>query len=181
VTGLTLFPQAEVAFDTSAAISLLVSIGLGSREGSRFVHDTAKKLGLYSATCSGIVSQLLDSCFDRDIEEFVKGADDLTVIFNRVIRERLGVAVKILSEDTSRLHGLVYTIISPEIATELMNVESKSERIIREWILVDGPRDVLQSCCRLAVHPKVKSSSTPGVLDTYYTISRKLIKAIDEV
>lgn len=167
--------------EKSAIIDFLVSLALKSRRGSKLVQQVISELGIATIVYEEIIAQLLDQCFDRDIEEFIHGltSDQFTVIVDRVVTERIAVCIRMLAEDTSRLHGIIYTILSREDMEKYLAISGRnSEKLVKEWICVDGPRDVLISCTRLVNHPKVNSATIDGI---HEKTARKLVRAIDEI
>ena len=177
--------KSSLIFPTSinkpGIIDFLVSLALKSRRGSKLVKPVAIELNIAQIVYDRIITQLLDQCFDRDIEEFISGltSDQFSSIVNRVTAERISVCIKMLAEDTSRLHGVIRTILTREEMEYFLSVSAiKSEKIVQEWIHVDGPRDVLVSCTRLANHPKLYKGKLDG---RHESVAKKLIRAIDEI
>jgi len=160
-------------------VGFLTSLALRSRGGSKLVFQVSSDLAVQSQVYTQIISQLLDQCFDKDIEEFIHGisSEIFSSIIDRVLTERIAVCVRLLAEDTSRLHGIIHTILSrEEMARCLQTPVGISDKLVREWVSVDGPRDVLVSCTRLANHPKISSLKFD-----HEGIARRLIRAIDEI
>ena len=145
------------AADVEAVIDFIVAVCMEAEANSGPALDSAHLLGLRSNVDAEVVRKLLNAGWDSDIEIHAESvpSSEFEAIVLACVEQRLAVLVRCLTEDTSRLHGLIYTVLSPATLDELLKVKVRDEVAggVKDWVGEDGPESVLQACNRLLLHP----------------------------
>ena len=161
--------------DECHVVARIVSVGMISQSLRDSACDTASRLGLRQQVDVEMVKTLLESCYDSDIDFHLECVprESLGELVKAAVRERLSILVRVMCEDTSKFHGIVYTILCPDVVEDLLSHPvPANEALVRDWILEEGFRSVVASCNRLTSHPKLVGVSA---LDGLKGITQRLL------
>jgi hypothetical protein len=160
----SVFPELETS-DDSKTVRFIVDVAMRSVEGSRLGRTVAQKIGVESQFATMMIDELLVNGFDDDIEEYVEfGAEHIL----RHVTTRVSLCMHALGEDTSRMHGVINSVIPRKSIDRFLSWSDFSEKeksVVREWLLGEGPQALLESCSRLLHNPSVIQRSPRSELD----------------
>lgn len=170
-------------FKKSQIIDFLVSKALSDPSVATVVGETSFRLELKPEVDLAIIRKLLETCFDADIEEYLDSVDisEFRGVVLSSVRDRICIVVRVMCEDTSRMHGLVYTALSAMEVDQIISnkVQKSTEKILRDWLVDEGFDGILSSCSRLLLHPLLPGSYRD--VSALRDVTQRLFKTIHEL
>lgn len=170
-------------FKKCQVIDFLVSKAMSDPSVSTVLGDTAFRLQLKPEVDVAIIRELLATCFDSDIEEYLDSVDvsEFREVVISTVRDRICIVVRVMCEDTSRMHGVVYAVLSAMQVDQIISnkVEKSTETILRDWIVDEGFEGILSSCSRLLLHPLLPSSFRD--MSALRDVTQRLFQSIHEL
>lgn len=134
--------------------------------------ELSRKFGIEKQVNAIIVDRLLREGFDKDIDLYLNGLDreEFSIIVTKIVRIRLSVLIRLVAEDSGRLHSVFPTVFSAKnfehLLQESVNSSRELEDCLISWITQDGAISLLRACKELLFHPYCRSSLSGSLLST---------------
>ena len=147
--------QLDSPFDLLGAEQWLVSTCILTGEIYE-IQKCADKLKIRSLVDFEIVEQLLESCFDSDIEPHLSSIapNEFADLIHKTVHKRVGFVLRKVSSDTSKLHAIISATLKEELLSFVKNNPTDTQALT-DWLSNGHPVEIIDACLHLVCEPRI--------------------------